>query len=79
MFTDELIERLSSQLMEITAQYSDDRQLVQMQATGAPWGMKSIDTGLELVDERLNEVVVLCQNCGAAATPGQTHICGRAV
>lgn len=50
--------------MEITTQYSDDRQLIEMTQKGDPWGTKSVDAGLELVDERLNEVVVLCQNCG---------------
>ena len=50
-------------LMEITAQYANDRKLVDMTNVGPPWQTKSIDDGLALVDDRLNECVVLCQNC----------------
>ena len=48
---------------EIMTQYSHERDIVAMHQCGPPWGLPNAEAGMEAVDERLNEVVVLCQNC----------------
>ena len=50
-------------VLEITAQYMTEVNIVDMQARGPPWGEKKPDDGLAKVDGRLNEIVMLCQNC----------------
>ena len=59
------IKAISDRQIEgITLQYSQEQNIVGLHTMGAPWGhAANPDLGMEMVDQRLNEVVVLGQNC----------------
>ena len=58
------IKRISDvKIEEIMTQHSHDVNIVAMHSKGAPWGFNKAEDGLAKVDDVLNEVALLCQNC----------------